>query len=67
MYVDRKDGCCRTCDGTLEIIDADDVTMTVQCLDCGDCYPVETDAFHDGCMTYWPVVMLRKLRKGEDA
>ena len=28
MIVDQKDGRCRTCDGTLQIIDADDSTMT---------------------------------------
>jgi hypothetical protein len=39
----------------LEITDADDATMTVLCLnpDCGDSYPVETDAFNDGGMVYW--------------
>lgn len=32
MQVDPEDGRCRTCKmGTLTIIDADDVTMTVEC------------------------------------
>ena len=50
MQVDRKDGTCRTCQGELTIIDADDVTMTVECNECGDTYDVETDAFGDGCV-----------------
>ena len=54
MRVDRKDGTCRNCGGDLEIIDADDATMTVECQgECGDIYLVETDAFGDGCMTYY--------------
>lgn len=65
MQVNRKDGTCRTCGGTLEIIDADDVTLSVTCSECGDCYDVETDAFGDGCMTYYPAMMERKLQ-GED-
>ena len=32
MQVDRQHGRCRTCGGTLEIVDADDATMTVECL-----------------------------------
>lgn len=31
MRVDPKDGTCRSCRGTLTIIDADDATMTVEC------------------------------------
>jgi len=53
MLVDPKDGVCRSCGGGLEIIDADDATMTVQCEECGDSYVVEPDAFGDGCMTYY--------------
>ena len=54
MIVDRKDGSCRSCGGTLRVIDADDASLTVSCLDCQDTYEVETDAFGDGCMTYLP-------------
>lgn len=54
MRVDPQDGQCRECQGTLTIIDADDATMTVECDDCGDVYLVETDAFGDGGMTYYP-------------
>ena len=53
MRVDSKDGCCRDCGGELEIINADDATMTVECTECGDLYDVEPDAFGDGCMTYY--------------
>lgn len=53
MEVDPKDGRCRTCDGTLDIIEADDATMNVECRECGDTYQVESDAFGDGCMTYF--------------
>jgi hypothetical protein len=36
--------------------------MTVECVECDDTYEVETDAFGDGCMTYYPAVIARKLR-----
>ncbi len=57
MLVERKDGCCRTCGGQLEITGADDVTVDVECTECGDGYTVETDAFHDGGIVYWPQAM----------
>jgi hypothetical protein len=53
MIVDPNDGRCRTCGGTLLVIDADDATLTVSCLECQETYAVETDAFGDGCMS-WP-------------
>lgn len=53
MRVNPNDGNCRTCGGQLEITDADDATMTVECTECGDLYTVEPDAFGDGCMTYY--------------
>ena len=65
MKVDRKDGCCRECGGTLEIVDADDATMTVEC-ECGESYAVETDAFGDGCMTYYPGFFLEEMRGGDE-
>jgi hypothetical protein len=62
MHVKREDGSCRSCGGELEITDADDATMTVQCRepDCLDSYPVEPDAFGDGCMTYYVGFLLWK-------
>jgi hypothetical protein len=53
MRVKLADGTCRSCHGELEITDADDATMTVECMECGDSYLVEPDAFGDGCMTYY--------------
>ena len=53
MLVDLKDGSCRSCGGQLEILDADDATMSVVCLECDDTYLVEPDAFGDGCMRYY--------------
>ena len=32
----------------------------------GDEYDVETDAFGDGCMTYYPAVLARKMERGDD-
>ena len=64
MRVDPKDGSCRSCGGVLEITDADDVTMTVACQECGDNYVVETDAFGDGCMTYYVNFMAKRLGSG---
>lgn len=31
MHVEPADGRCRSCGGLLEITDADDATMTVEC------------------------------------
>jgi hypothetical protein len=67
MRVDLRDGRCRTCGCALDIIDADDATMTVECSECGDTYDVETDAFGDGCMIYYLGVMEKKLSGGDDA
>ena len=66
MNVDPGDGCCRECGGPLKIIATDDCTMTVECQDCGDVYDVETDAFGDGCMTYYVPFHTRQLREGDD-
>lgn len=66
MRVDPKDGRCRDCGGTLEILDFDDVSMNVECTECGDNYDVETDAFGDGCMTYYlPLQIKRAEEEGE--
>lgn len=67
MQVDPEDGRCRSCrTGRLTIVDADDVTMTVECDECGDTYDVETDAFGDGCMKYYfPFMLARREEEGE--
>jgi transcription elongation factor Elf1 len=41
MHVNPADGVCRSCGGALEIMDADDSSMTVFCGECGDSYEVE--------------------------
>jgi DNA-directed RNA polymerase subunit RPC12/RpoP len=64
MLVKTSDGTCRSCRGQLEIIDADDATMTVECQECGESYLVEPDAFGDGCMTYY--VGFLAQREGSD-
>lgn len=66
MRVAPEDGCCRACGAALKIIYSDDGTLTVECQDCGDVYDVETDAFGDGCMTYYVPLQIRKLREGAD-
>ena len=53
MKVSKSDGACRECGGQLQVVEADDATMTVECLECGDTYAVEPDAFGDGGVTYY--------------
>ncbi len=65
MLVDLKDGACRTCGGTLQIVGADDATMEVLCIECADSYLVEPDAFNDGCMTYYVGFMADRMEGGE--
>jgi hypothetical protein len=64
MKVDRRDGKCRECGGTLDILDGDDSALLVECEECGETYEVESDAFGDGCMTYLPAVLMEKFREG---
>lgn len=63
MRIDPHDGRCRDCGGELEIIEADDATMTVQCLDCGDSYLVEPDAYGDGAIHYYPQFLAERLAR----
>lgn len=58
MLVDLSDGACRSCGGQLEITGVDDATMDVQCTECSEGYLVETDAFNDGGIKYWPAAMM---------
>ncbi len=60
MRVNPDDGACRSCGGILEIVDADDATLSVQCEECGEEYLVEHDAFRDGCMTYLPGFLMEQ-------
>ena len=57
VHVKPTDGSCRECGGPLQITDADDATMLVECDDCGEAYSVEPDAFGDGAIEYWPAIM----------
>ena len=66
MLVDLKDGRCRSCDSQLEIVDADDISIEVRCTECDDTYLVETDAFGDGCMTYYVGFMAERMEGGDD-
>jgi hypothetical protein len=67
MKVQPKDGRCRTCNGPLVIVAADDATMSVECEDpsCADAYDVEPDAFGDGAVVYYPAVIAAQL-EGRD-
>ena len=66
MLVDLKDGRCRSCDSQLEIVDADDISLEVRCTECDETYHVETDAFSDGCMTYYVGFMTERMDGGHD-
>lgn len=66
VVVNRDDGVCRKCGGTLEVIDGDDATMTVVCADCSESYLLEPDALNDGAMDYYPRIMLEKMEAGDD-
>ena len=63
MLIDRRDGQCRSCGSQLSVVDADDATMTVECLECGDEYVVEPDAFGDGCMTYYAPFITKQFER----
>lgn len=67
MRVAPADGSCRSCSAELEILDADDATMLVECQnpECGDTYQVEPDAFGDGCVTYYIPFMASREQAGD--
>lgn len=65
MMVDLKDGRCNSCDGQLQIIDADDATMTCECTECGNEMTVEHDAFSDGAVHYLPEFLSGRMAAGE--
>ena len=60
MRVDFNDGVCRSCGGEIEVIEADDATMTVACVECSDTYLLEPDAPGDGCMDYYVPQMVEQ-------
>jgi len=51
------DGVCSECGGALNVTDANDISMLVECENCGDSRTVETDAYGDGGIEYWPAIM----------
>lgn len=53
MQVERKDGRCRACGGTVNVVAVDDATITVECQVCGDSYSVEPDALGDEAFVYF--------------
>jgi hypothetical protein len=65
IEVNRKDGKCKECSGTLQVIEVDDATMEVECKECGTTYKVETDAFNDGGIDYWPRMMAAQMEDGD--
>ena len=67
IRVDLADGRCRTCGSALDITDCTDFSLQVECSECGDSYETETDAFSDGCMTYFPAMMAAKMQGGDGA
>ena len=66
MRIDPGDGVCRSCGGELQITDADDATMQVECMECADSYLVEPDAFSDGCMTYYVPFLADRERDDDE-
>jgi hypothetical protein len=66
MRVNPKDGTCRSCGGPLDIVDASEDTLTVECSGCYESYDVEVDAFHDGGVTYWPEAMAKKFERRDE-
>jgi uncharacterized protein (DUF983 family) len=66
MLVNKRDGVCRSCGGQMKVTDADDATLTVECVECGDGYLVETDAFRDGGIHYYPTFLASRLDNSLD-
>lgn len=65
IRVKPMDGRCRECGGPLDVIDADDCTITVACAECSDSYALEPDALGDGGIDYWPEAMVEKFKEGD--
>lgn len=51
------DGVCSECGGALVVTDADDISLLVECEECGEVRTMETDAYGDGGIEYWPAIM----------
>ena len=53
MLISLDDGTCFECDGQLKVIEVDDCSMLVECVECENSIVVEPDAFGDGCVDYY--------------
>jgi hypothetical protein len=53
MLISLNVGQCPECDGQLEVIDVDDVSMLCQCVECDHSDAYESDAFGDGGIDYY--------------
>ena len=62
MQVERKDGRCRECGGTLVIVGTDGATMAVECQKCGESYSVEPNALGDEALLYYVDVLTAPAR-----
>ena len=51
------DGVCSECGGSLIVTDANEYSMLVECESCGEVRTMETDAYGDGGIEYWPAIM----------
>ncbi len=67
MFVNREEGTCPECDGTLEIVDADDATLTASCTECGEIADYESDAFDGSCMDHFVPFHLQKMIEAEES
>lgn len=65
MLVHKSHGVCH-CGGQIEILEVDDVAMDCECTKCGDDTRVEIDAFKDGGVHYWPMMMAEQESNEDD-
>ena len=64
IQVAKSDKACFECGGQLTVVDADDISLTVVCEDCGEEWRLESDGLGDGGVEYWPRMMAAKLDGG---
>jgi transcription elongation factor Elf1 len=64
--VNPRDSKCRECGGRLQVTDAEDDLMTVECLECGEIYNTEIDGLNDGGIDYWPRMMAAQLEEDDE-
>jgi transcription elongation factor Elf1 len=64
--VNPRDSRCRECKGRLQVIEAEDDLMTVECTECGEIYNTEIDGLGDGGIDYWPRMMAAQLEEDDE-